>query len=491
MPVKTRLGMILLILVITVLSLQGCSVSGDGEETTRDTNAVNLSLATTTGSTLLVADGQSSVPIQLTVTNGSGQGVANTAVTFTTTAGSLSSDGTTSSRTAAVGVTRASSVTVNTNASGVAQVTLTAGTQVETARVTAQAMGFSTVLSVNFISGTPAQVTLQAFPSTVGVNTTSTIRATVTTAARDPVEGLTVTFALPVNNSGARLASSSGTTNVLGQASVVYTAGSAIGTDTARATVPGDIVGATAISVQSTTVSASSLGLLVSSPQMDSDGAEQVTLTALARDSNNNFVSGVRVTFAADSGGIQVTTGTTDASGKATALLETAGDPKNRTINVTAVAGTLTSTNTVAVTGTTVTLSGTSTLVLGQTATLSTLLRDSGGNGIPNEVVTVSSALRNTLSVATVTTDFQGQATVRVTATTGGSDTIQATALGATGTFSLTVSPDNFRFNTPASGAEVNIGPTGQTLRSLAKINYPFTLSGLGCSSTHHGTFPA
>jgi hypothetical protein len=30
-----------------------------------------------------------------------------------------------------------------------------------------------------------------------------------------------------------------------------------------------------------------------------------------------------------------------------------------------------------------------------------------------------------------------------------------------------------------------------QTLRSLAKINYPFTLSGAGCNSTHHGTSPA
>ena len=29
------------------------------------------------------------------------------------------------------------------------------------------------------------------------------------------------------------------------------------------------------------------------------------------------------------------------------------------------------------------------------------------------------------------------------------------------------------------------------TLRSLAKINYPFTLLGAGCNSTHHGIFPA
>jgi hypothetical protein len=462
MPVKTRLGTLLLILVITVLSLQGCSVSGDGEETTRDTNAVNLSLATTTGSTLLVADGQSSMPIQLTVTNGSGQGVPNTAATFTTTAGSLSSGGTTSSRTAADRVTRATSVTATTDANGIAQATLTSSTQIETAHVTAQAMGFSTALSVNFISGTPAQVKLEAFPKTVGVSSTSTVRATVTTAAGAFVEGVTVTFALPVNSSGARLASASGITNGLGQASVVYTAGTVIGTDTVRASVPGDIVGSVAVSVQSTTVNASSLDLLVSSPQMDSDGSEQVTLTALARDSNNNFVSGVRVTFAANSdvgsgGGIQVTNGTTDASGKATALLATAGDQTNRTIHVTAVAGTLTDENDVAVTGTTVTLSGTGTLVLRQTTTLSILLRDSGGHGIPNQTVTVSSGLGNTLSQVTPT-DFNGQTSVTVTATAAGSDIIQAKALGATGTFALTVSSANFGFSSPAPNTPVNLG---------------------------------
>jgi len=34
------------------------------------------------------------------------------------------------------------------------------------------------------------------------------------------------------------------------------------------------------------------------------------------------------------------------------------------------------------------------------------------------------------------------------------------------------------------------IGIEGR-IRSLAKINYPFTLSGAGCNSTHHGTSPA
>jgi hypothetical protein len=117
----------------------------------------------------------------------------------------------------------------------------------------------------------------------------------------------------------------------------------------------------------------------------------------------------------------------------------------------------------VAVTGTTVTLSGASALVLGQTTTLSILLRDSGGNGIPNEVVTLSSSQGNTLSAPAVTTDFNGQASVTVTATVSGTDTIEAVALGASGPFSLTVSSANFRFSTPASGAEVNLN-TNQTI---------------------------
>jgi Bacterial Ig-like domain (group 1) len=208
-----------------------------------------------------------------------------------------------------------------TGATGTAQATRTSGTSLGKATIRAQVMDFSTALTLDFISGIPAQVVLRAIPSTVGVGTTTTVQATVTTATGVPVEGATVTFALAVNNSSASLQSTSGMTNASGLANITYTAGSRIGTDTVRATVSGNLVSTVAIDVQATTVTATSLELLVSSPQLDSDGVEQVTLTALVRDANNNFVTGAPVTFAADSGGIQVTAGNTDASGKATALL--------------------------------------------------------------------------------------------------------------------------------------------------------------------------
>lgn len=465
MLVKVHVKPLLLVLFLAAFSVQGCTVSeqsgtGGGSSTT---SSIRLSLSTTNGSSTLIADGTSTLPVQITVANSAGQGLANTVVTFATTAGTLAvASGTTAVRASeddALPTTRSNHTsTVLTGADGTAQVLLTSSTVVETATITAEALGFSTALTVDFISGVPDQIALSAIPSTVGIGSTSTIQATVTAADGSPIEGATVTLSFTANNSGAQLSATSGSTDVNGRFTVSYLAGTSIGSDTIKATVSTTISATTTISVQSTSVNASDLQLLVSSPQLDSDGSETVTLTALARDSNNNFVAGVDVSFAASSGGIQIVSGTTDATGTATALLFTAGDPSKRTITVTATAGTLVSTNTVNVTGTTVTLSGTSALVLGETTTLSILLRDSGGDGITSQVVTLSSTLGNTLSVTSVTTDSNGQATFQVTAAVAGTDTISATALGVTGTLSLAVSSANFVFTTPGAGAEVNLG---------------------------------
>ena len=50
-----------------------------------------------------------------------------------------------------------------------------------------------------------------------------------------------------------------------------------------------------------------------------SDSSKVATITALVRGPNNQFLSGVPVSFTADSGGLSVTQGTTDANGAATA----------------------------------------------------------------------------------------------------------------------------------------------------------------------------
>ena len=211
--------------------------------------------------------------------------------------------------------------------------------------------------------------------------------------------------------------------------------------------------------------SPASIDLLVSSPQLNSDGASTVALTALVKDSGNRAMSGQAVTFAdnsaaADSGIITVTSGTTDATGKATATLGTGGNKKYRTINLTASSGAVSSTNTVDVVGTTVSIQGATTLAMGGKTTLTIFLKDSSGTGISGKSIALASAKGNTVNVSTVTTDASGQATVDVTAAAGGADTITATctAMNRAGTLTLTVSATTFSVIAPTAGQEVNVG---------------------------------
>lgn len=98
-----------------------------------------------------------------------------------------------------------------------------------------------------------------------------------------------------------------------------------------------------------------------STPTILSDGSNTATITALVRDSSNNLIPDVPVTFTATSGGIAVVNATTDASGAASATLSTAGDPALRTITVTATASGMSATVDVQV----VAGSGTTTVQMG------------------------------------------------------------------------------------------------------------------------------
>jgi len=213
----------------------------------------------------------------------------------------------------------------------------------------------------------------------------------------------------------------------------------------------------------STTVQPTSVQLLVSSPTLASDGSSTVTLTALVKGTGNTAMSGQTVSFASDSGVVTVVSATTDASGAATATIGTGSDPTNRTIAVTATVGSVVATNSIAVSGTTITISGPSSLVSGNTATFDIFLKDSAGQGISGKTLAISSSAGNGLSSSSPTTDSNGRATIIVTGSVGGTDTISATGLGATGTQTLSVSTTNFTFTAPASAAELNIS-TAQTV---------------------------
>ncbi len=201
-----------------------------------------------------------------------------------------------------------------------------------------------------------------------------------------------------------------------------------------------------------------SVELVTNNPQIPSDGGIPATITAFVKDTSNNFVGDVSVSFSATSGGIQVVQGTTSAEGVATATLSTAGNPSNRTITVTATAGELSQSINVLVTGSQLTVTGPASLVQGDTATYTIVLVDGGGTGIAGQTVEVTSENGNSLEAMSLTTDAAGQAQVEVTATVGGDDRLIATALGLTATRNFNVSDDSFAFKSPAEDTEIVLG---------------------------------
>ena len=382
------------VVVLFVAFLAGCSASGGGgggddSSSGEGGNELRLSAPGTPDGSNAVRAGRS-VPIRVRVTDASGHGRAGMTVTLSTTAGTLSS------------------TTAQTDANGFAEVILTADTQTAGAVVVAEiAGGLRTAAGIDFTAGPPAQLNLAATPASVNIQETATLQAVVFDSDGRRVQGATVSFAVQTNISGATLSAAAGVTDANGQASVTYTAGALGGIDVIQATVA-NLIDNVSIVVTGPPGPAS-IELLVSSPQLDSGGTDTVTLTAIVRGSDNNLLAGFVVAFGADSGGIQVVNGTTDAAGSATALLSTAGDKRNRTITVTATTGAFSDTNTVDVTGTNITISGANTLVLNSTTTLALFLRDSDGVGIASQLLTVTSLVGNPLTPANPITDFNGQ----------------------------------------------------------------------------------
>ncbi|MFY9260797.1 MAG: hypothetical protein WAO71_09855 [Gallionella sp.] len=208
-------------------------------------------------------------------------------------------------------------------------------------------------------------------------------------------------------------------------------------------------------------VVASKVQLLVSSAQLPSANGSTVTLTAIAVDINGQTMAGRPVVFSvpltetATINGITPAGGITDVNGSVTATLSLGTNKTNRPITVTATVDGISATAIVNVTGTAVTVSGSTSVALNAATNLTFTVKDSAGLPISNQPVTISSLAGNTIVLVPVagfilgTTDAMGVVTATVTAIRGGADTITATAAGATATSVLTVSADSFAFTNP------------------------------------------
>src|SRR6267154_4619783 len=200
--------------------------------------------------------------------------------------------------------------------------------------------------------------------------------------------------------------------------------------------------------------------LLASSPQMPSSGAITVDLTAIVVDANGQAVSGASVVFSTGTDPSAFISnisaaGVSDANGSVTAKLNLGSNKSNRLISVSASTQGATASTGVDVTGTAITISGSTSLAFGASTTLTFTLRDSAGVAVPGFLMTLASATGNSISPASGTTNSAGQVTAVVTANVGGNDTITATAAGTSKTQALTVSGAGFAFTTPAPSVEI------------------------------------
>lgn len=209
------------------------------------------------------------------------------------------------------------------------------------------------------------------------------------------------------------------------------------------------------------------VNLFASSQQLASSGADEIVLTAIVKGSNNQLIEGATVSFASDSGSIQETKKITGEDGKASALLKTEGEPNNRIIAVTATSDNIVDSVNVAVVGTTVTLTGSSALAINDENNFVIKVLDSDGNGIAETTVELtlsntaaSGAVANLTIPTTVKTDFNGQATVQVTGTTGGTNSIIASALGSSTSQVVSVQADSFLFSQFNNGNGGIVNPT-------------------------------
>ena len=279
-----------------------------------------------------------------------------------------------------------------------------------------------------------------------------TIVATVTNSNGEPQADRLLTFSLSEPDL-ATFSNDTGTarTDSNGVARLGITVGSASGDGEITASLSSGETGSTTFSSFGSSGGSeqpASLQLYASGVQMASSGSDQVELIALVKNEQSVLLEGVEVSFSANTNAgveLQLTQPETAADGTARALLSTQNNASNRTVSITAQAGALVKSVDILITGTEVTINGSNSAILNSSADYTIRVQDSDGVAIANQTILVS-AEKGSLSSNAVSTGANGQATVTYLATTSGEDTITASALNATTTFSVQVQQDEFSF---------------------------------------------
>ena len=424
------------------------------------------------------------VQLQATVKDASNNPVSGATVTF-------AAPGSGASGTFAGGVT-----TAITNASGVAAAAVfTANSAAGSYPVTAIVSGVASPanFSLTNLAGAAASVTAPAgTPQSTTVNTAfaTQFQATVKDAGNNPVSGVTVTFTAPGSGASGAFAGgvNTATTNASGVATAaVFTANGTTGSYNVTASVAG-VASPANFSLTNLGNPPASVTAAAGTPQSATiNTAFTVQLQATVKDSSNNPVSGVTVTFAAPGSGASgafaggVNTATTNASGVATAAVFTANSTAGSytvTASVSGVASpaNFTLTNLAGAAASIAATAGTP-----QSATIGTAyatpfqasVNDAGGNPVSGVTVTftapgsgASGAFAGGVNTATTNASGVATAAVFTANNTAGAYTLTASVAGV-------ASPANFSL-TNLAGAAASITATAGTPQSTS-ANTAFT----------------
>jgi Bacterial Ig-like domain (group 1) len=373
--------------------------------------------------------------------------------------------------------------------------------------------------------GTPppsAEVTeidVQINPATIVNTGTATATATITAldANRKAVSGAPIT--LSVDSGVITPVGATGTTSPVTDASGKLLATVSLGSNLALRKIivtaeNGSIKRSNTVQVVDSPVSAkpTSIELIASATEVGT-GGEGVVIRAFVKDANNNALANSPLSFSTSTGTLTTVSTATDAGGSGSATLGSGSDKANREATVTVNSGTVTSTISLPMRGTKLTLSGPSSLILGNTAAFDVVVTDSKANVVPNVIVSTVSSLNNSLATVSNKTDSGGQVRFTYTASNPGKDNLVFSAAGASisPVPALSVSGQDFAFvspvastvvavnavqivqvrlrngGVPQSGQQINFAATGGTLSAGAAITDTAGLASVGLSSGSAG----
>jgi len=242
-------------------------------------------------------------------------------------------------------------------------------------------------------------------------------------------------------------------------------------------------------------ITVGSVQLLASPVQIGTSSGATSTLTALVKDPNGILLAGVPVQFSVNNNGtLRVDEPTTDQSGTATAILSTTEDARNRTITVSASAGGTDDSVDIAISGTSISILGPSSVSLGDTVPFRIRLNDGNGDGINSQKITVSSTNNSTITSSSLTTS-DGIVDIKLTTKASGEDVLTVSAFSGESRVeasqAISISPETFVFSSPTANTEIKLNTPQTVSLEWGSDNTPVNGSIVHFSSIRGTILPA